>query len=253
MRGLLVVLMCTVVLISCADSGSSTIVEDDCKQQIEVIVNEYEEELNSLDREIDSLSSRLDEMTEKYMDLLAEEKPEVIVDTDDLLLVGDNIFRISSAGAKVLEDGLIIILECYEKDYSLRWIEVWKGIQVTELSIYSQPIIFKDTLYIVVDGNLNIISVETGETLKIVEEVGKSFSSTVIDVNGTIYTIGQYEPYVTAIDASGNILWQIRDEVLCYACEVEIVGNRLKVETLSGIFILTMDGNIESGPGVDDI
>lgn len=253
MRKMFLIILCCVILSSCSDSDTSTVVEDDKELQIESIVEDYEEKLNTLNEENKNLAAQLDSLSEKYRELQNEERPEVIVDSDDLMIVDGNRFRISMAGGKVLEDGVAIIFESYDEDNYLTWLKIWEGIDVTELSLISQPTLYQDKVYIVVDGNLNILNLETGKTVMVINNVGKSDAAPVIDEDGTVFTIGQYEPYVTAINEEGNKIWQITDEELTHAFKIEIVDDLLQVETLNGMFILTLDGEIESFTNDDDM
>lgn len=245
MRKIFLVFLCCVILSSCSDSNTKTVVEDDKELQIESIIEDYQDKLNTLNEENKNLAAQLDRLSERYRELLNEERPDVIVDSDDLMIVDGNRFRISIAGGKVLEDGVIIIFESYDAENYLSWLKIWEGIDVSELSLISQPTFYQDKVYIVVDGDLNILNLETGKTVMVINNVGKSDAAPVIDEDGTVFTIGQYAPYVTAINEEGIKIWQITDEELTHTIKVDIVDDLLQVETLRGMFILTKDGKVE--------
>jgi len=247
-----IVISC-LVFSSCSSSDKNYEDQSDLDVQMDSLRNEYEEKINLLIEDNTNLESQVDGLHDRIRELFNEEKPEVLIDSDDLISIDENKFRIAMAGGKVLEDGVIVIFELYDEDNYLIWLKTWEHIDVTELSLNSYPTVFQGDLYIVVDGSLNIIDLITGDTKMIVDDVGKSEAAPVIDENGTVFTIGQYEPFVTAIDNEGEIIWQIRDKELTHAYEIKIDNDVLLVETLSGTCTLTKDGEINSISKDDDI
>lgn len=240
------VLLCfgCIFLIACNKTQSITEKPEISTEKMESIVNEYENNIDQLIEENAELKLELEKMTEALEDLKEKNKAEVIVDTNDLISVDNHKFRISFAGQEVLEDGIVIVLEAYDSENHVSWIKTWEGIQVSELPLISQPAIYEKKVYIVIDGNLNIINLKTGEILNIIEAVGHSDASPIVDQMGTVFTIGQYKPYVTAINVEGKIIWQINDEEFLNAYGIELIDHMLHIKTFNGIYILDKDGAI---------
>lgn len=78
-----------------------------------------------------------------------------------------------------------------------------------------------------------------------VEYVGKADAAPLIAEDGTIYTIGQYVPFVTSIDKSGLVNWRIEDSTLNHAYDMTLDNGDLYVKTLSGEFLVYLDGTFD--------
>lgn len=233
-----------IFLIACNKTQNITEKPEISTEEMESIVNEYESNIDQLVEENADLKLELKKMTDVLEELKEKNKTEVIVDTHDLISVDGHKFRISFAGQAVLEDGIIIVLEAYDSENQVSWIKTWEEIQVSELPLISHPAIYDKKVYIVIDGNLNIINLKTGEILNIIETVGHSDASPIIDPKGTVFTIGQYKPYVTAINTKGRIIWQIKDDEFLNAYGIELIDQMLHIKTFNGTYILNKDGVI---------
>jgi hypothetical protein len=240
----LLLCFCCIFLIACNKPQNLAEKPERSTEEMESILNEYENNIDQLIEENADLKLQLEKMTEALEDLKEKDTTEIIVDTKDLITVDGHRFRISYAGQEVLEDGIVIVLEAYDSENQVLWIKTWEGIQVSELPLISQPSIYENKIYIVIDGNLNIINLKTGEILKTIETVGHSDASPMIDQKGTVFTIGQYKPYVTAINAEGKIIWQIEDDKFLNAYAIELIDQMLQIKTFNGTYILNKDGAV---------
>jgi hypothetical protein len=97
-------------------------------------------------------------------------------------------------------------------------------------------------VYIVVDGVLNIIDNETGNTRLMIPGLGKSFHKPIIDEEGNVYVVGQYNPFLTVINNQGEVLWQVNEDEYAWANSVEILEDRIELSTISGVYQFTFDG-----------
>ncbi len=244
MQRIILLFIGCLILTSCR--GTTSQVDEGVKEENISLINEYEKEINRLKNENFELKERLAKASAKDIEVPTEEVSEVSPNPEELIIIDNYQFRISIKGTKNLEDGVILIMESLGKDEDVTWMKVWDKIDVTELAINSEPSIFNEEVYIVVDGSLYIINAEDGEVRMVVEDVGKSYSAPVMNKDGIVFTIGQYEPYVTAIDSNGSILWQITDEAFSHAWKHELVNGDLVVDVMSGTYTMNNDGSIFS-------
>lgn len=122
------------------------------------------------------------------------------------------------------------------------WIKPWEGIHISEVPPYSQFVIKDEILYIVVSGTLYTLNAETGEVYWSVGDVGHAFVAPLVDEDGKIFTVGQYTPYISAVDPDGNVLWQERDSELNGAGDIYLDDDALVVQCLAGTFRYSKDG-----------
>jgi outer membrane protein assembly factor BamB len=204
-------------------------------RNLEADIEAKNEEIARLNETISELEGRI----EYLRSLLGSTEKDIF---DSRVQVGDMYYQYYSAGGKYLEDGIVLILEAYDENQDIIWIKPWEGIHISELDPYSPFIIRDDILYIVVSGDLYTINVNTGEVYWSVEEVGHSSVAPLVDEDGQIFTIGQYTPYITAIDSQGKIIWQESDNELNGAGDIKFDNDTLIVECLAGTFIYSKNG-----------
>jgi len=153
-------------------------------------------------------------------------------------------FVIHAKGLDYLEVGIVIILEAYDVDNNLLWMQCWSGVHVTELATNSEIAFYEDRLYIVVDGTLNAIDESTGKKLWDAEGVGRTCAAPIVDEEGTIYIAGQYRPQLSAVNPGGEILWQISSDELDWVEYVYFEDDIIVLRILGGIVRVDKKGNI---------
>ena len=228
-KGILVFLM-AILLTGC--SGNN----DVDASKLEAVIEVKNEEIAKLNETITELEGRI----KNLRSLLGSTEKEIF---DSKVQVGDMYFQYYSTGGKYLEDGIVLILEAYDENQELIWIKPWEGIQISELDPYSPLIIRDDILYIVVSGDLYTINVNTGEVYWSVEDVGHSSVAPLVDDEGKIFTIGQYTPFISAVDSEGIIMWQVRDEEFWGVNSIEFEGDSLVIECLAGTCRFSKSGD----------
>jgi hypothetical protein len=243
----MVLLLIIVLLVGCNDSVDNEIGTEK--------INQYESNIKKLTDENATLLIEKEELVSEYNELmeinnelradntnLKEETVEDEVDIDAFIVVDEYKYKISFLGGRYLEDGIIIMLEAYSNKDEQIWIKTWNGIQVSELATHSEMEVYNGKVYIVVDGVLNIIDNETGYTRLMISDLGKSFQKPVIDKEGNIYVVGQYNPYLTVINNQGVVLWQVNEDEYAWADNVEVFEDRIELRTISGVYKFTLDG-----------
>lgn len=213
-----------------------------CSNNNDVNASNLEADNEAKNKEIIMLNETISELEgriEYLRSLLGSTERDIF---DSKAQVGDMYFQYYSTGGKYLEDGIVLILEAYDENQELIWIKPWEGIHISEVSPYSPFVIRDDILYIVVSGTLYTINVDTGEVYWSVENVGYSSVAPLVDDDGKIYMVGQYTPYISVVDANGNMLWQERDKELNGSAEIRIDNGTLLVNCLKGTFRYSKDG-----------
>jgi hypothetical protein len=154
-----------------------------------------------------------------------------------------SVYKVYTEGTDYLEDGIVCVIEVLDQNGKTIWRYMWEGIDVSEVASHSPITIVGKRIYIVVDGELIAMEKESGRILWRCDQVGYSFQSPLVGNDGTIYTIGQYEPYLTAVSHEGKLKWQlISDEM--YGIEQLGVCNDYLVVNLKGeILLFDKDGN----------
>jgi outer membrane protein assembly factor BamB len=229
MKKVIMIFIIAVLLSGCVNNSDTA--EPDLNSKIDV----KNEEIAELKENISELEFRIEYLRKQ----LSSTEKDIF---DSRVQVGDMYYQYYSTGGKYLEDGIVLILEAYDENQEVIWIKPWEGIQITELDPYSPFIIRDDILYIVVSGSLYTINVNTGEVYWSVEDVGHSHVAPLVDDEGKIFTIGQYTPYITAIDSEGEIIWQERDNELNGAGDIKFDNETLIVECLAGTFMYSKNG-----------
>ena len=228
-KGILVFLI-AVLLTGCSGNNDVDAIK------LEADIEAKNDEIAKLNETITELEGRIE-----YLRSLLDSTEKDIFDSK--VQVGDMYFQYYSTGGKYLEDGIVLILEAYDENQELIWIKPWEGIQISELDPYSPFIIIDDILYIVVSGDLYTINVNTGEVYWSVEDVGQSSVAPLVDDEGKIFTIGQYTPFISAVDSEGTIIWQVRNEEFWAANSIEFEGDSLVIECLAGTFRFSKSGD----------
>jgi outer membrane protein assembly factor BamB len=227
-KGILVVLM-VVLLTGCLGNN------DVDASKLEADIEAKNVEIAKLNETITELEGKI----EYLRNLLGSTEKDIF---DSKVQVGDMYFQYYSTGGKYLEDGIVLILEAYDENQELIWIKPWEGIHISEVAPYSPFVIRDDILYIVVSGTLYTINVDTGEVHWSVEDVGHSSVAPLVDEDGRIFMVGQYTPYISAVDANGSILWRERDKELNGSAEISFENGTLLVKCLKGTFRYSKDG-----------
>jgi len=225
---------------------------DELKLSYEASLNKMESskesELYDLKLKLMHLTSKYEELKKDY-DLLYNEKSDKELTKGQELEFNDIIFddktiRIYTDGVTYLKNGIDCIIEVFKNDISI-WSKVWEGVEVTEINIYSPLTVVKDRIYIVIASNLNVLDINTGDIIWTVDDVGSSHIAPIVDSNGCIYIIGQYAPYLTAIDSNGELKWQIESEELYGIQNVIIQEELLTLEVFDKFIVVNKDGRIE--------
>ena len=201
MKKVTMILIVVVLLSGCVNDRGNT------EHDLNAMIDEKNQEIAELNKTVSELEGRIE-----YLRSQLSKTDKSI--SDSKVQVGDKYYQYYTAGGRYLEDGIVLILEAYDENQELLWIKPWEGIQISEVSPYSKFVIRDEILYIVVSGTLYTINTETGEVYWSVDEIGHSDAAPLVDDYGNIFTIGQYPPYISAIDENGNILWQERDSEL---------------------------------------
>jgi len=248
MKRIIVVCFTLLLFVGCTrqnvDDNAKSEVIDDLREQIEVLNEQYDEEINTLNEKIELLTVDNEEL------LQSVEEPITIVDaerkTQDVIERDNKHFKLYSAGTTYLEDGIIIILESYTDDMDMNWIYTWNRIDVGTLDTHSDIEVSDDKVYIVVNDELNVLDAITGNLIMSAKDVGMSGERPLIDSEGTVYVLGQFDPYVSAIDKFGNVLWQLNDEKLYGSQKGRINNGVIEFSTMNGDVKVNVDGEIIS-------
>lgn len=251
-----------VLLVGCANKNEMSELTEQNKD-IERLKQLYEDDIKALslskEKEINSLNDRIKELEleiegvlvdykkmkkekDSFKKVIDEENAKSDFDDNDIYLE-DKIIRLYSEGEDYLEDGIICTLEVLDSKENMLWHRQWEGLQVTELATYSPVAVASNRIYIVIGQELNAIDINTGEIRWDSIMVGSSGNAPVVDVDGCIYTTGQYVPYLTAVSSDGNIKWQIESEDMYGIYDLSLCNEYLAVKQNAEIILFDKDGN----------
>lgn len=211
-----------------------------------------EEEINNLNANLEKLELELEDVTGKYEETkrkydlidkaIFEENNKNESHYDDIYLE-DKTIKVYSEGLDYLEDGIICILEAMDNNNNTIWSITWEGLQVSELVTFSPVTVADNRVYIVISGELNVIDINTGEIIWDSVIVGSSGNAPVVDTDGSIYTTGQYAPFLTAVSNEGNVKWQIESEDMYGIHDLSLYNDYLLVKQYNEIIIFDKEGN----------
>lgn len=164
LSGLSIIIILILLVTSCTTADVEEEVKESSNFQDEMMAlkADLEERLEVLGSENDRLKKEISDIQKKHNKEIIDLKSSIIVDKDDLFQVDNHTFRIDIIGKEILEDGVIVILEGYD-GLKLQWVKTWESIQVAELALISGLTLWEDKVYVVVDGNLNIIDLVSGK------------------------------------------------------------------------------------------
>lgn len=252
MRSIIICIILFVILAGCSKNGEYIEVTQHQKEMKElqavadnILANqksENEKEMVVKNQRIKYLESQMSEIEQQVKKLSANEH---IFDEDFVeVSYEDMTIRQSTAGSKNLEDGIICVLQAFDKDKELVWIQSWGGLQVSELPTFSKVSIVEDRIYIVVCKELSALDVNTGEIIWSVADTGSDYEAPIVSDEGVIYVAGQYAPYLTAVDKEGTVLWKIEAEELLGANSLTLHDAYLSVKCNNGVVKVGKDGTI---------
>lgn len=222
----------------------------DIKAEYDVIISELYEDLNELQNAYEiSLSEELitdfEDQYEEYdklIKLLFES--DRVIEEDVWLDYPNGRINIFTEGEEILEDGISIIIQVFDDSEDLNWEHKWESIQVRDLSTHSIPVISFNHLYIVVDGYLNALDLESGIQEWEPIYVGSIGYPPRVDSDGRVYVSGQYGPYLTCITTEGEIAWQYITDDMVEVSNFIVTDMYIMVRDTSGIRVFDKDGNM---------
>ena len=259
----IVILVISLFILAGCTKNNSTNDSSLDQEALDTLKATYEKELRELKveqvtkidiltKQIAALKTELDTVSTAYTDLKQKsELLEIAVfgeKKDDSELFSDiqqdgKVYKVYTEGTDYLEDGIITVVEVLDQNGKTIWKNVWEGIDVSEVATHSPLTIIGERLYIVVDGTLNAIDKETGEILWDSVPVGFSFQPPVVGNDGTIYTIGQYAPYFTAVSSEGDIKWQMITDDMYGIDRMGICNDYLVVNQGGTLLLFDKEGN----------
>lgn len=235
MKNIIVVIIFSLLITGC--NKSDTDVEalkrlfndsiDSLKLNHELELKEKNDEINLLKQKLEEQEGKSNQFDKNLIEVKKNGKT----------------FNLYTTGLEYLEDGIICILEAYDSNNELIWLRAWNGLQVSELDTHSLITIYENKIYIVVSGELNAIDISTGNNLWSVANLGRSSEAPLVDTDGTIYIIGQYKPYLSAISSEGKVLWQVNSDELSGTYSVSFENNNLIVKCVKGELKYDKSGN----------
>ncbi len=154
-----------------------------------------------------------------------------------------SVYKVYTEGTDYLEDGIVCVIEVLDQNGKTIWRNIWEGIDVSEVASHSPITIVGKTIYIVVDGELIAMEKESGRILWRCDQVGYSFQSPLVGNDGTIYTIGQYAPYFTAVSHDGKLKWQLISDDMYGIEQLGVCNDYLVVNQKGDILLFDKDGN----------
>lgn len=251
----------SIILISCLCLVGCTNFSDKDTEKVEEIEEQYEEKIAEFEKKIidinlnyetemklkdDALKLaefKVESLTNKKNSMLASIEEEKEEYNATFIPFNNRFIRQYSQGQAYLEDGVVAILEVYDNSKNLTWMKTWNGIHISEVSHYSLASVKENILYVIVDGILYVYNYDTGDLIWSLDDVGHPFTAPLIDEDGTIFTISQYVPYVSAIDKDGNFLWQERSDFYYGVSDIKFDGDNLLIDCFEGIMTFDKKGN----------
>lgn len=161
---------------------------------------------------------------------------------DDIIQDG-RVYKVYTEGTDNLEDGIVCVLEVLDQNGKIIWQNKWEDIDVYEVASHSPITIVGKRIYIVVDGELIAMEKESGRILWRCDQVGYSYQSPLVGNDGTIYTIGQYAPFFTAVSHDGKIKWQLMADDMYGIEQLGVCNDYLVVNQKGVIYLFDKDGN----------
>lgn len=245
LKCIVMVIVVSFILTGCSEVDDSPNISTENDALIDLKVEQVIQ-TGKLTKQIAGLKTNLETVTDNYE--ILEQKTKLLElavfgeKKDDIELFKDiqqdgKVYKVYTEGTEYLEDGIVCVVEVLDQNGKTIWKNAWEGIDVSEVATHSPITIISERIYIVVDGALNAIDKKTGEILWDSVPVGFSYQPPVVGNDGTLYTIGQYAPYFTAVTPEGYIKWQmITDDM--YGIDRMGVCNDYLVVDQSGTFIL---------------
>jgi outer membrane protein assembly factor BamB len=126
------------------------------------------------------------------------------------------------------------------------WEKAWEKLKLTELDVMSGIAETNDgVIYVEVYGDLYAIDKNTGNELWGQVAVGAT-QTPVVDKDGTIYCIGYYGPFITAISPEGSTKWTRNYQEIYWPYEIYLSDSKIYVRYESseedGLAIFLKDG-----------
>jgi hypothetical protein len=105
-----------------------------------------------------------------------------------------------------------VILSVTDSEGNSLWLREWTDLLLTELNVHSEYVISNNRIYIVVQGWLYCLDKADGRNLFEPVHVGFTIKP-VIDDKENIYCTGTLGLLITKVSSSGEIIWQLEDNV----------------------------------------